>query len=285
MRFFLFFFLLCFRSVSIYPLEISLEENKAESGTVGYVDIVRVFNRFSVSYKDEFEKMLKEKQEVIDNKKKEINFYKAKKEKLALEYQIAKMYEDFYKNIELSSSTQNLSMSSSDLKMELSSATLALQVSSITFISSYTVLSSSVSLQQNFEKEDKVVKQLNIQENLMDKTTQPYIVMPGVGKIFISNYKFTISSSSLEISRVIDDLERKIEENEKYIRDLKKAFDDELSKKAKKDNDIILKKIYDAIEDVAIKEGVSVVVDKKNILFGRKTVDLTEKVIKKLEEE
>lgn len=49
-------------------------------------------------------------------------------------------------------------------------------------------------------------------------------------------------------------------------------------------SEILLGKIYQAVRQVARENGVSVVVDKNQILFGQGTVDLTNKVIRKLEE-
>ena len=48
-------------------------------------------------------------------------------------------------------------------------------------------------------------------------------------------------------------------------------------------SEILLGRIYNAVREVARTEGVSIVVDKNQILFGQASVDLTEKVIKKLE--
>ena len=48
-------------------------------------------------------------------------------------------------------------------------------------------------------------------------------------------------------------------------------------------SEILLGKIYKTVREVARQEGVSVVVDKSQILYGQGSVDLTEKVIKQLE--
>jgi Skp family chaperone for outer membrane proteins len=48
-------------------------------------------------------------------------------------------------------------------------------------------------------------------------------------------------------------------------------------------SEILLGKIYTVIQEVARDNGVGVVVDKSQILFGQNSVDLTEKVLKKLE--
>ena len=46
--------------------------------------------------------------------------------------------------------------------------------------------------------------------------------------------------------------------------------------------DQVLARLYRAINEVARKEGVSVVVDKTTILYGHPAVDLTDKVLKHL---
>ena len=47
-------------------------------------------------------------------------------------------------------------------------------------------------------------------------------------------------------------------------------------------SEILLGKLYKAVQEVARREGVSVVVDKTGILYGHNAVDLTEKVLKYL---
>ena len=46
--------------------------------------------------------------------------------------------------------------------------------------------------------------------------------------------------------------------------------------------EIILGKIYYALRELSVEESISVVVDKKNILYGQKAVDLTDKLLFKL---
>jgi Skp family chaperone for outer membrane proteins len=47
-------------------------------------------------------------------------------------------------------------------------------------------------------------------------------------------------------------------------------------------SEILLGKIYRSVQEIARREGVSVVVDKTGILYGHNAVDLTEKVLKHL---
>ncbi|MEK7745134.1 MAG: OmpH family outer membrane protein, partial [Elusimicrobiota bacterium] len=50
-----------------------------------------------------------------------------------------------------------------------------------------------------------------------------------------------------------------------------------------KRTEMLLGKIYVVVQEVARESGVSVVVDKSQILYGQRTVDLTDRVVKKLE--
>jgi Skp family chaperone for outer membrane proteins len=255
-------------------VEILLEENKAESGTVGYVDVVKIFNIYSVSFKESFSKEVEERQKKVDELKKEINHYIAKKEKLETEYQIAKMLEEFYKNIQSSTQTIESASQLDSVSNSTDSTTLNLSSNSVSFSSSVLVQSTT-----SLSSLSGVVSSSNVYA-----VEEPYIVMPGVGKFPLSNYKFSISSSTLEISNAIAQLDQIISKLKNDISELKKKYDEELSKKASKENEKIFKKIYDAIEEVSREERVSIVIDKKSILFGRKTVDLTDKVIEKLRE-
>ena len=47
-------------------------------------------------------------------------------------------------------------------------------------------------------------------------------------------------------------------------------------------SEILLGKIYRAVQEVAQREGISVVVDKSGIIYGHSAVDLTDKVLKYL---
>ena len=251
-------------SSNVFSIEILLEENKAESGTVGYIDVVKIFNIYSAPFKENFTKEIDERQKKIDELKIELDHYIAKKEKLETEYQIAKMLEEFYKNI---SSTSQIDTSTSQVMDVIDESTSTID----------TVLTSSDSFEQAHSNSVSSSTQLSPQE-------EPYIMMPGVGKFPLSNYKFSVSSSTYEISKMIEQLDLLIAKLKDNISELKKKYDNELSKMAVKENEKIFKKIYEAIEEVSREERVSIVIDKKNILFGRKTVDLTDKVINKLRE-
>jgi len=276
-----FVFLFLFWTSNIWSFEILLEENKAETGTVGYVDVVKIFNIYSSSFKENFNKEVDERQKKVDEIKKELDHYVAKKEKLETEYQIAKMLEEFYKNIQsqkLETSSQTYSTSS------ISTNSVDISTSSLDF-STNTFQISNSTLPVKSNENETIISTTNFSTTTVNIDKEPYIMMPGVGKFPLSNYKFSISSSTLDISNAITQLDQIISKLKNEISELKKKYDEELSKKATRENEKIFKKIYDAIEEVSREEKVSIVVDKKSILFGRKTVDLTDKVIEKLRRE
>ncbi|MCX7905499.1 MAG: OmpH family outer membrane protein, partial [Elusimicrobiales bacterium] len=257
MRFLFCFIFLYFLSFSLYSIEISLEENRAESGTIGYVDIKKIFDRFASESRQRFSNEIKKRQDEVELIKKELFQVKALKEKLIWEYEIAKVYEDFKSKIQLNSSTNISSISSQDVVLST--------VSSI-FETTMTV-------------SNDLVKSSFLSEDSHNKETEPYITMPGVGKVPISMFKFSFSSSTALIESEIKRLDKNILELEKKILELKDKYNAEIAAEVEKENISVFKRIYKAIEEVARQEGISVVIDKRNILFGVKNIDLTDKVI------
>jgi Skp family chaperone for outer membrane proteins len=90
----------------------------------------------------------------------------------------------------------------------------------------------------------------------------------------------------------IQELDRTIAEKQKIL-DAKQADFKMFEAQAEKTlldlesrkTEVLLGRIYGAIQEVAKNENISVVVDKSQILFGHKAVDLTEPVLKKLKGE
>ena len=87
----IFFVLLLAAAAPAAALELSLEENKGESGTIGYVDIDRVFKEFSgtSNARDEFLAEIKAKEDSLNLKKQAIFSLKADIAKLKQEREFA----------------------------------------------------------------------------------------------------------------------------------------------------------------------------------------------------
>ncbi len=262
-----------FIAINLCAVEISLEENRAKSGTVGYVDIKKIFDRFAPASRKFFNDELKKRQNEVDQLKKELFEIRARREKLMWEYEIAKMYEEFVGKMSSLAALQPAQMSVDNEGISSTSVRIGYD----------TAVSTDPT--NNIVIESTNTKSAGLQNSSSTHNEEPFVVMPGIGKIPISLFKFSLSSSPAVIDAEIVFLTKKSEEIEKKIYDLKERYDEEMSKIAQKENVEIFKKIYQAIEETAKKEGISIVVDKRNILFGIKNIDLTEKVIERMEKE
>jgi len=113
----------------------------------------------------------------------------------------------------------------------------------------------------------------------------PTLAMPGVGNIPLKNFKFSVSTSPAEIEYAINSLNASILAAQSSLEDTRKQFDKEMYEYQDEETEKILGRIYIKLKELSIKEGVSVVVDKKSILFGHKAVDLTDKLIQSLKDD
>src|SRR3989338_2263260 len=83
--------LLAFPAPEAGALELLLEENRGESGTIGYVDIDRVFKEYSgtTGAREDFIAEIKRKEEILNSKKTPIFTLKAEIAKLRQEREFA----------------------------------------------------------------------------------------------------------------------------------------------------------------------------------------------------
>ncbi|MBI5209503.1 MAG: OmpH family outer membrane protein [Elusimicrobia bacterium] len=81
-----------------------------------------------------------------------------------------------------------------------------------------------------------------------------------------------------KLSRKTADLAQKEEE----FKAVQASAEKNLLELESRKTDLLLGKIHRAVQDVARREGISVVVDKTGILYGQDAVDLTEKVLQSL---
>jgi Skp family chaperone for outer membrane proteins len=110
------------------------------------------------------------------------------------------------------------------------------------------------------------------------------IDMPGISRVPLNYFKFSVSTSAAEIETVILTKEAELAKKEEALRLAQHQTERELLEYETHKSEMILGRIYLVLKELAVKEGVSVVIDKRNILFGHSAVDLTDKLIKKLEE-
>lgn len=91
----------------------------------------------------------------------------------------------------------------------------------------------------------------------------------------------TVNAVSLSTA-TLSEMNSQIEEQEESLVVAKARVERELAEMEERRSLSILGKIYKALEKLAETEGVDVVVDKSSVLYGNATVDLTEKLQKRL---
>ncbi len=129
---------------------------------------------------------------------------------------------------------------------------------------------------------EKIISQLKTSSDLLTSPTvfmplsiSTYsVIMASAPVVSISSSTVSISTSTISIStstiitkETIDLLEKSFTQREKEIRNQ------------------ILGKIYDTIQKVARLRHIDIVLDKKNIVYSEKEIDLTNDVIKRLNKE
>jgi len=132
---------------------------------------------------------------------------------------------------------------------------------------------------RKYDEEQKKAKEIAAVAALtesaeMSSSTETIIVVDTGTITQISSPTFT--NADIETKKVT--LEKQKNDLEKYIT-VTKQEEKDINNKAKKN---IMGKIYDAIKEVSSEEGLTVLVDSCNLIYGEDAQDITEKVLKKL---
>lgn len=265
----LFFLLLALLPVQGRALELLLEENRGESGTIGYVDIDRVFKEYSgtTGAREEFIAEIKRKEDSVNARKTAIFTLKAELAKLRQEREFA---------------------------LTLPSL-LETQRSVAASVSRPVPPPPPAPPQPSTAAAQAVEASTAAPEALPVSTAAPAalpaglpgmdgIDMPGVTKVPVNLFKFSVSTSVPEIDAAIARKEDDLKAKEEELKLFQRMAERELLEYESRKTEILLGRIYVALKELATKEEVSVIVDKRNILFGQNAVDLTGKLLKKLEE-
>lgn len=328
-------------------LEIFLNDNRSETGTIGFVDIDRAFRSYSgtKNSKDEMSREIKKKEEAIEKRRKKIYEQKARAAKLRQERELAvilpEMLEARQKTDEaaekLRQDAQTIEQQKKDLAKQSveaekqrfiiesrqhglpedaiqamlnerypadSSNTAGTSDISATTTGADTAVStvalSAVSSENGRNSSQTELyspgtgREMEAYESipLPDIPLSPYgkeaeevrnapayrLNVPGIG-----DFSFTVSTEPAKIAEEIKSLEVKIQNSEEELADFEKKAEMELAEYEEASTRQLLGKIYTALKKLSEQEEISVVVDKRNILYGKKTVDLTEKLLFLLE--
>jgi len=251
-------------ALSTKAIEVPLLKNRAEIGTVGYVDMNLIFSKLPETQKamQAFRQDLQKQQEIISDKEKGLYRLKSKLIKLKEERMLIESYRG--------------SGSFPDSKQE--------QVA----LPDYDLLSSP-------DQEDitpaKASQSLNETSSPQVMIASPSALAPQVmvtkdaqvtTTVIGEKPKDEIISDKNRLEAKIATLTSEIQAKQIEMAELKKRTKTELNELAEIKKQKIFVKIYKTIQEVSKKEGISVVVRKKDILFGQEVVDLTQKVLDKL---
>jgi len=300
-------------------LELSLEENKGESGTVGFVDIDRVFKEYSetVEAREQFLGEIRKKEESINQRKRLIYTLKADAAKLRQERAFALTLpsllatEEQLKTAEArqqaaavpTSSAPAVTVSSAPAEGGKPDVATMPGFAGVPGLSSAPAVTASTEAAALALAKAGVIVSTSAPDPLAPRETVPAaapvpasgqlpsgspsagINMPGVASVPASYFKFSVSTAVPEIDAAIAAKETELKQKEEELKLYQRQMEKELLEYESHKSEIILGRVYLVLKELAVRSGVSVVVDKRNILFGHSAVDLTGKLLTALEEE
>ena len=269
--------------VNCAALELLLEENRGESGTVGYVDIDRVFKEYSgtTGAREEFIVEIKKKEETLNAKKTPVFTLKAEIAKLRQEREFALTLPSLLE-------TQRSVAEAADAAAAAVAAQAAQAYTQAVQGATAAVQVSTENAQVSMAAPQALppaVISLPGMTGLIQEPISQGIDMPGIARVPMTHFKFSISTSVPEIDAALSKREAELSARENELRLFQRQTERELLEYESRKTEILLGRIYVALKELAIKEEVSVIIDKRNILFGQNAVDLTGKLLKKLEED
>ena len=282
-------------------LELLLEENRGESGTIGYVDIDRVFKEYSgtTGAREEFITEIKKKEDILNARKTPVFTLKAEIAKLRQEREFAltlpSLLETQRTVAEAAAATAAAAEAAKAAALAAeqaaqAAALAAVQASTTAVQVSTDAVQVSTGIPQATPSAVAALPgmggpaQETVAPAVAQSTAPRGIDMPGVAMVPVTHFKFSVSTSVPEIDAALSGKEAELAAKEEELRLFQRQTERELLEYESRKSEILLGRIYVALKELAIKEEVSVIIDKRSILFGQKAVDLTGKLLKKLEE-
>ena len=279
-----------FYGPGLAALEVSLEENKGERGSVGFVDMQRVFSEYPATQKarEEFDLEIQRWQDSISERRARISFLKSEIARLQLQKESGMRYALPGMAFPLTAAGH----------VAEQGATLVAPVPGA--LPEKPLPPAAESLPQPTTGPQEVHFATVTPTGLMDvssvtvsvpPTTAGHVAEQGATLVApqVAGSSPTAVSSSTTVTPQTPDLESLIRQNteelknkEKDLKSFQATAEKELTALESRKSQVLLGKIYQVLQQVAHDEGVSVVVDKGAILYGQPAVDLTEKLLKRL---
>ncbi|MBI5244615.1 MAG: OmpH family outer membrane protein [Elusimicrobia bacterium] len=323
-------------------LEVSIEENRAERGSIGYVDLRRIFQRFPETQKakQSFSEIVRQAEDQVNLRKAEVLAVRAEVSKLEAELELLKRTpipvpeplppapkEAPSSEGGLSPLPQRASAaaeSPAQAAVAAASATAAALASSHVQPAQSAVPAAASTGTLAEAAAPAAAKPLIL--NLPGLTTAPVVIEPPAGESPTQALQLSTPAAAAapptapappsaaeeeearrqararaeaaqlavaaaqaregrlrELRESIDLKRKELAAKEEDFKKRQEVVEKNLLELEGRRSEILLGKIYAVIQEVAHENGVGVVVDKGQILFGQHSVDLTDKVIKKLE--
>ncbi len=283
----IFFLLLLSAAAPAAALELSLEENKGESGTVGYVDIDRVFKEYSgtLNAREEFLGEIKKKEESVNQRRHEIYVLKADMAKLRQEREFALTLSSLLATQEkLNSSAAATASTQAAVSISTPGSAPAAQTVAPVTVSTEATASAPAVTASSAATIVAVSTAAAHRQFVIANLPGMEDAAPVANNIPADNFKFSVSTAVPEIDAAITAKENDLKQKEIALKIYQRQVEKELLEYESHRSEILLGRIYITLKELAVREEVSVIIDKRNILFGHSAVDLTDKLLKKLEE-
>ena len=251
-------------------IELSLEENRAERGSVGYVDMQRLFvdSPDARHAKDSFEELIRQAEGRVNLRKAELLQLHRSQDALRGERD------------EVAASTPTFTVAAAAAPVASSSVAMAAAApvaSSASVIAATAPVAAAPSLALALPgmaptEPIAAAPPAAAKPPAPVPAAAPAPAAPQARKSLLE-LDAKIASIQAEITRKEGELTSERDEADRGLLDVESRKTDQ-----------VLARLYRAITEVARREGVSVVVDKTTILYGHPAVDITDKVLKHLKE-
>ena len=269
-------------------VEVSLEENKAARGNIGYVDLQLVFRRFpeTEKAKQNFSIIVRQAEEQISLRKSDIFGLKLELERLRKEREflaknpIPSPLPPAPPPPPLPGLDQRPSTPEAAASTPSVPGSTAMAAGSTDSVAGSTAAAAGAALSTGTA------------ETAASPPGPPApapltINLPGMGP----PEPGSIAPPSAQTAAALADLDKRITDTTRLLNEKQADFEKYQAQVEKnlldlegRRTEILLGQIYKAVQEIAQAEGVSVVVDKSQILFGQRGVDLTDRVLKRLKE-
>jgi len=305
-------------------LEISLEENRAERGNIGYVDLQRVFRLYPETHqaRQSYAEVVRQAEEQVNLKKAELYTMREELTRLRMERRLLtetpiapKPADPKASQETLPEALQNLPGMDIDMgierrgpdgkpieegkkETEASEATGSAESSGSPEVQIPGDLKDAVAGEDTADDsvtidipgltEVPIVQETGAAASdeepaplPVEKAAPPAPVTPAGTPT--EQVQDRLRKQRLEeLNALIRTKERELAGKEAEFREYRREIEQNLLEIESRRSEILLGKIYTSLRRVARENGVSVVVDKRQILLGQDSVDLTEKVLERL---